>query len=183
MEIKKSSTPSPSIDQRSSTEKASAPSAAKTTNTGISSNMKDSWQDFVSETAQNGGAVDPNALVQFVLRESYLQTTEDLRFYAEKVKYFNETKKTVRDHLEGLRDADPKLKAELAALQPGQKSNVMEAVTQVIKESAQDNNETKKHYLDLLSSMNKISNSVAEQQQRFVEASTNLTVKKKDDDD
>ena len=59
----------------------------------------------------------------------------------------------------------------------------MEAVTQVIKESAQDNNETKKHYLDLLSSMNKISNYVAEQQQRLAEASANLVAKKKDDDD
>jgi hypothetical protein len=39
------------------------------------------------------GAVDPNELVQDVLRESYIQTTEDLRFYAEKVKYFNEIKK------------------------------------------------------------------------------------------
>jgi hypothetical protein len=33
--------------------------------------------------------VDPNALVQQVLRESYLQATEDLRFYAEKVRYYN----------------------------------------------------------------------------------------------
>jgi len=33
-----------------------------------------------------GAAIDPNALVQEVLRESYLQTTKDLRAYAEKVK-------------------------------------------------------------------------------------------------
>jgi hypothetical protein len=183
MEIKKSSTPLTAIDQESSTEKASAPPAAKTTNTGISSNTKDSWHNFVSDTAANGGAVDPNALVQSVLRESYLQTTEDLKFYAEKVKYFNETKKMVRDHLEDLRDFDPNLKAKLAALQPGQKSNVLEALTQVIKDSVQENNETKKHYLELLNSMNKTSNYVAEEQQRLVEASANLTVKKKDDDD
>ena len=48
------------------------------------------------ETAAAGGAVDPNALVQHVLRESYLQTTEDLKFYAEKVKAFNEAKKELR---------------------------------------------------------------------------------------
>ncbi len=35
-----------------------------------------------------------NTLVQDVLRESYMQTTEDLRFYAEKVKYFNYHKET-----------------------------------------------------------------------------------------
>jgi len=51
------------------------------------------WSQFVSEAAAAGGAVDPNALVQYVLRESYMQTTEDLRFFAEKVKYFNEMKK------------------------------------------------------------------------------------------
>jgi hypothetical protein len=47
---------------------------------------------------------DPNALVQWVLRESYLQTTEDLRYYAEKVKYQNELKKAVRAYLGALRD-------------------------------------------------------------------------------
>jgi hypothetical protein len=30
--------------------------------------------------------VDPNLLVEYVLRESYMATTEDLRLYAEKVK-------------------------------------------------------------------------------------------------
>lgn len=54
--------------------------------------------------AQRIGAVDVNTLVQWVLRESYLQTTEDLRAYAEKVKYFNTTKKQVREYLQELRD-------------------------------------------------------------------------------
>lgn len=44
-------------------------------------------------------ATDPNALVQWVLRESYLETTDDLRDYAEKVKHFNTAKKTIRDYL------------------------------------------------------------------------------------
>jgi hypothetical protein len=51
-----------------------------------------------------GSNMDVNALVQWVLRESYLQTTEDLRSYAEKVKYFNTCKKLVRDALKSLRD-------------------------------------------------------------------------------
>ena len=50
----------------------------------------------VETASRSGGSTDPNALVQEVLRESYLQTTEDLRFYAEKVKYFNAAKKVVR---------------------------------------------------------------------------------------
>src|SRR4029453_7627530 len=51
-----------------------------------------------------GGDIDVNALVQYVVRESYLQTTEDLRFYAEKVKYYNQVKKGVREYLGALRD-------------------------------------------------------------------------------
>lgn len=48
-------------------------------------------------------SLDPNALVQAVLRDSYLETTEDLRFYAEKVRYFNMLKKAVRRYLVALR--------------------------------------------------------------------------------
>jgi hypothetical protein len=47
--------------------------------------------------------VDVNALVQWVLREAYLATTEDLRSYAEKVRYFNERKKALRRYLAALR--------------------------------------------------------------------------------
>jgi hypothetical protein len=47
---------------------------------------------------------DINALVQEVLREAYLQTTEDLRRYAEKVKYFNQMKKALREYLSSLRE-------------------------------------------------------------------------------
>ncbi len=61
--------------------------------------LESRWAEFVSEVAANGGAVDPNALVQYVLRESYLETTEDLRFYAEKVRYYNAVKKRLREEL------------------------------------------------------------------------------------
>jgi hypothetical protein len=182
MEIKRSVPISSSAEHASSAEKSDSSSRAKTIQTGISSNTKDSWQDG-SRAAQYGGAVDPNALVQHVLRESYLQTTEDLKSYAEKVKYFIESKKGVRDYLQGLRDAAPELKAEFSALQPGEKNSVLEAVTRAIQDSVQENNETKQHYLDVLSSMNKISNYVADQNQRIADASTLLATKEKDDDD
>ena len=48
---------------------------------------------------------DINGLVQWVLRESYASSTEDLRFFAEKVKSFNEAKKQVRDELHRAREA------------------------------------------------------------------------------
>ena len=52
----------------------------------------------------DGTATDVDALVQQVLRESYKQTTEDLRHYAEKVRYFNQCKKAAREYLSALRD-------------------------------------------------------------------------------
>lgn len=48
---------------------------------------------------------DINGLVQWVLRESYASGTEDLRFFAEKVKFYNEAKKQVRDELHSAREA------------------------------------------------------------------------------
>jgi hypothetical protein len=56
--------------------------------------------------AGGGGAIDPNALVQHVLRESYQQSTEDLKLYAEKVRGFNDAKQAFREALEGLREGD-----------------------------------------------------------------------------
>jgi len=43
--------------------------------------------------------VDINALVQWVLRQSYLETTEDLKSFADKVRYYNEMKQGIRDEL------------------------------------------------------------------------------------
>lgn len=47
---------------------------------------------------------DVNALVQAVLRESYLETAEDLRAYADKVRHFTGRKKAVRGYLTALRE-------------------------------------------------------------------------------
>ncbi len=54
---------------------------------------------------QRGGAVDIEALVQWVLREAYMQSTQDLREQAEKVKNLNTAKHQVREYLQELRDA------------------------------------------------------------------------------
>ena len=55
------------------------------------------------------GANDQNLdiieLVQSVMKESYLQQTEDLKQYQEKVQYFNETKKKIRDEQDKVRKA------------------------------------------------------------------------------
>ncbi len=73
------------------------------------------WAAFVEHAARGGGAVDPNALVQAVLREAYLQQQEDLRRYADKVKHFNEQKKKLRAELDTARRADPSRTGSTAA--------------------------------------------------------------------
>jgi hypothetical protein len=66
----------------------------------------DSYHHFF----EGGIPVDPMAFVQWVLRESYLETTETLYDYAKKVQYFNEQKRAIRDHLGELRDFNTKWK-------------------------------------------------------------------------
>jgi hypothetical protein len=59
------------------------------------------WEAFAE--GANSSDIDMNALVQWVLSESYLEATSDLRDYADKVKYYNDKKKAVRKELNGAR--------------------------------------------------------------------------------
>jgi hypothetical protein len=67
------------------------------------SGSESQWAEFIEGEALGGG-VDANALVQQVLRESYLESTQDLYFHATKVKFFNELKKGVREELSKARE-------------------------------------------------------------------------------
>ena len=66
--------------------------------------MKEAKYD--NETRENFRCVifPHNALVQWLLRESYMETTQDLYFFAEKVKFFNAVKKKIRDELTNARE-------------------------------------------------------------------------------
>ena len=180
MKINKSAQDSQNISNTSDT--APKQEAQKAT---VGPNLQSRWDSFVSKEAEQGGAVDPNAIVQYVLRESYMQTTEDLRFYAEKVKYFNECKKDVREYLGKLRDDNKDFKSQIDSLKPGQRidGNVMETLTAAIKESLKDSNEDKKYYLGKLQSLNDMATYFTQQQEKFAEASRNLSAKEKKDDD
>ena len=63
--------------------------------------------DFAALVGRLGvkGTRDVNDLVQQVLRESYLSSTEDLNFYAQKVAFYNDLKKKIRTDITGLRKA------------------------------------------------------------------------------
>ena len=49
-------------------------------------------------------SMDIMALVQFVVRESYLQNLEDLRYFAEKLRHFNASKQAIRVYLSRLQE-------------------------------------------------------------------------------
>ncbi len=72
------------------------------------------WEKLVFDQQSLGGdkPIDVNALANAVIREAYLQNTEDLRFYAEKVKYYNERKKSIREYIQRLRDFMAQLKEQ-----------------------------------------------------------------------
>jgi hypothetical protein len=61
------------------------------------------WKDML--VGANDRNLDINALVQSVMRESYLQQTEDLKIYQDRVQYLNETKKKIRDEQDKARKA------------------------------------------------------------------------------
>ena len=69
-------------------------------------NYGDDEAEFAAivEQIQSGGVpMDINSLVQSVLRDAYMETSKDLAFHANKVKFYNECKKQVRAYLTDLR--------------------------------------------------------------------------------
>jgi len=62
------------------------------------------WDVFLKSLKTGTGGVDIMAIIQQVLRDSYMESQEDLEYYAEKVKSFNEQKEAIRDHLQDIRD-------------------------------------------------------------------------------
>jgi len=75
-------------------------------------NWEDSWESLVPMVFTEeyfteyptSISQDINAIVYEVLKESYLDTTEDLKHYAEKVKYYNRAKKRIREYADRMRD-------------------------------------------------------------------------------
>jgi len=65
--------------------------------------LTERWGQFVAAQSQDGN-VDVNSLVQQVLRESYLESTADLYFFADKVKFYNGVKKQIRSELQRARE-------------------------------------------------------------------------------
>ncbi len=63
----------------------------------------DKAADTAADAVKSSPALDVNQIIQSVLRESYMEQTRDLQFYAEKVKHFNDVKGDVRDQIAAAR--------------------------------------------------------------------------------
>lgn len=70
---------------------------ARSVPTGL---LQSRWGAFV---AAGESPMDINSLIQQVLREAYLQTTKDLRFNADKVRFYNNMKKQIRAQIQEAR--------------------------------------------------------------------------------
>ena len=66
--------------------------------------MKKSKNDFVA-LKRRKAKLDICEVIQHLLSEAYLETSKDLQFYAQKVKYFNDMKKQIRDEVARARKA------------------------------------------------------------------------------
>jgi hypothetical protein len=62
--------------------------------------LQSRWSNFIADVStRSGEQIDVGALVQWVLREAYVATSQDLQFYAEKTKFYNDMKKAVRTEM------------------------------------------------------------------------------------
>jgi hypothetical protein len=68
--------------------------------------LLEKWKAMLVGANDQTSSTDINSVVQQVIREAYLQQTEDLKQYSEKVKYFNEIKKQIRDEQNRVLKAD-----------------------------------------------------------------------------
>jgi hypothetical protein len=89
------------------------------------------WSTLVTGLGQRRVPADINALIQYILRETYLPSNQDLQKFADKVRVLNNQKKQTRDELTRLQQ----IKLSLSAGKP----------TQVVRDNtpAQVDNEIK----------------------------------------
>ena len=65
--------------------------------------LQSTWGAFLADLKAAGIPMDINSLVQQVLREAYIQTAKDLRFNADKVRFYNNMKKGIRAQIQKAR--------------------------------------------------------------------------------
>ncbi|HET6344020.1 MAG TPA: hypothetical protein VFH51_03760, partial [Myxococcota bacterium] len=65
---------------------------------GSVATLQGRWSQFLSRMSVDGW-MDVNQLIQWVMREAYVNNTEDLKIYAQRVKYFTDLRRVLRTEI------------------------------------------------------------------------------------
>jgi hypothetical protein len=117
------------------------------------------WEDFIFDQADQNAGLDPNELVQIVLREAYLESNSDLRAYAEKVKYFNEVQKEMRDELKRLQSLKAGVEGQIKCLED--KLDIVGDDAQLANVDLQNVLQKQQQTLQMMSNISKLLNDTA----------------------
>ncbi len=80
---------------------------------GSTKDAERNWSLFVSNLNTDGASADIHTILNWVLRQSYVEGTSDLQAQAEKVRFCNEQKKAIRKYIGEVRDYRTSLKEYL----------------------------------------------------------------------
>ena len=69
------------------------------------SSAKKRWHSLAQGLARSGKRHDANALIQWVIYQSSLETSRNLQYYASKVRYYKELKNKLREEIADMRDS------------------------------------------------------------------------------
>ena len=64
---------------------------------------REAWTACVSDLAEVSGETDVESFILYILNKSFLQMSPDLLVHAEKVRFYNEQKRVLQEHLTALR--------------------------------------------------------------------------------
>lgn len=96
--------------------------------------LSNQWNELTKGIYGQASSVstkDINALIQYVLRQSYLETNKDLQFYASKIKAINEQKKQLRTQIQETRQ-------KLAQANEAKDKKALEKIEEKLEQTLQD---------------------------------------------
>ena len=121
------------------------------------------WGDFVAGLVGSGAPVDIDALVQWVTRSAYLESVQDLKNRADRVRFYNELKKNIRREIERTTDFIKELAKGDEELTAAQIIENLEVILDAVEEDAQLANvdlqtflQKQQQLLQLLSNISKL---------------------------
>ena len=95
------------------------------------------WEGFVVGLVESGAPVDMDALVQWIIRSAYLEPVRDLKNIADRVRFYNDLKKSIRREIERTMDFSKELANGDEELTAEQIIEYLEVILETLEEDAQ----------------------------------------------